>query len=142
MKKVRGLTKSVEFNNYEFVIMLDSEYEYHYKANSDTDRRQIFEEIQNVYTSIIGKSLPEYSISESLDNYHTTKDMIKEGKIYNPDQRCLSKAVIDSNDLIMQTPYAPPQKDIINEVSMSREESKVERDDSQVEDKYMEIALD
>lgn len=95
----------------------------------------IFDAIQDIHCSKMGKSLPEFSISEILNNHHNTKDMIKNDTIYKPDPKFLSKHVYTVEQINMQTPYAPPDDEIIEEVSMSKEDSKVEK-------KYMEVAQD
>lgn len=71
---MKGLSRSTEASNFEFVVHVKNEYDYRFTCE---DRDKLFLQIKAVFFNKMNQNLPIFDVPENLKNYATSKKDIK-----------------------------------------------------------------
>ena len=72
---MKGLSRSTQAGNMEFVVHVKNEYDYRFICE---DRDKLFLQIKAVFFNKMNQNLPIFDVPENLKNYATSKKDIKE----------------------------------------------------------------
>ena len=71
---MKGLSRSTDPANLEFVVHVKDEYDYRFICE---DREKLILHIKAVYFNKMNRNLPIYDVAENLKNYATSKKDVK-----------------------------------------------------------------
>ena len=86
---MKGLSRSTQPGNMEFVVHVKNEYDYRFICE---ERDKLFLQIKAVYFNKMNQNLPIYDVPENLKNYATSKKEIKDAIEKMPPESYRNKA--------------------------------------------------
>lgn len=81
----RGCTRSNTIKNKEFVVHVSNEYDYRFICE---EIDELFIALRYVFSELVGRNLPIYSVDSALKTWETGKKDARAGKFKTPPKEC------------------------------------------------------